>query len=1080
MRGLAAAIDSRFHSSVDVILMIKRTLMFALFMLASWAGPLSAADVALPEVVRFNRDIRPLLSDNCFHCHGPDAKHRKAKLRLDVEEDVKRPRDGTAPVKAGDLEGSDLWRVISSQDDDERMPPVKSNKKLTPHQMALIKKWIEQGAKWEGHWSFGAIDKPKLPAVSNVNWARTPIDHFILARLDQAGLSPSPEADRAALVRRVALDLNGLPPTLAELDRFENDKSPAWYEAMVDHYLARPAFGERMTLAWMDAARYGDTSVFHADGPRDMWPWRNWVINAFNNNMPFDQFTVEQLAGDLIPDADVNQKIASGFHRNNGTTDEGGAIAEEYRVEYVVDRVKTTANVWLGLSMECAQCHDHKYDPITQKDYYAFYAFFNQTTDPGMQSRSGNQAPVINVPDPLMEEKIAGATTRLKGVEEKIDAHQKKIEPAFAIWTQQMSDKAKTQSISQIPTDAAIHLTLDETAGNKTQDSIDAKRVGTVKGSALWEPGKYGGAFHVNRANWIEFDKNLGNFDRTDAVTYGCWIRPDDTGVGVPLSKMDDGQAYRGWDLYVNSGSVAVHIISTWPTDAIKVNTKNKIKAKAWTHVMVTYDGSSKAAGVKIYFDGVEQEWTIEQDGLKSTTKSNAPLQIGRRHPGSPFAGLVDDVRIFNRALTPAEVAAIAGSDPIAPILAIEQIKRTPEQVEVLRNHYLASVDKEHGALNADRAKIKGEIEGYKKSTITSMIMGEMDKPRETYLLMRGHYASPDKTEVIKPNVPSVLSALPEGVPANRLGLAKWIVSASNPLTARVAVNRYWMMFFGRGLVETSADFGAQGAWPSHPDLLDWLALDFREHAWDVKRAMKQMLMSATYRQQSRISPELREADPLNLLMARGPRFRLQGDFIRDSALAVSGLLVDEQGGPGVKPYQPPGLWNEVSLDGNLRFVQDKGEKIYRKSMYIYWKRSAPHPGMLLLDAPTREACVVQRPITNTPLQALYAMNDTQFVEAARVLAQRMIKEGGNTTSDRIAYAYRMATGRRPSNSASAILLDLYESELVRYKKNVDAAKKLIATGESPRDDKLDASEHAAMTIVATTILNMDATLTKY
>ncbi len=1059
--------------------MFKSSSRLALLIVPLLLASAAAADNAPPDVVRFNRDIRPILSDNCFHCHGPDEKHRKAKLRLDVEEDAKRLIDGVAPFKGGDLKASDVWRVISTKDLDERMPPVKSNKSLTAHQVSLIGKWIEQGAKWEGHWSFAAPEKPALPQVSNAGWARTPIDHFILARLDRAGLSPSPEADRASLIRRVSFDVTGLPPTLGELDRFENEKSVAWYEAMVDHYLAKPAFGERMTLAWMDAARYGDTSVFHADGPRFMWPWRDWVIEAYNRNMPFDQFTVDQIAGDLIPDGDVKRKIASGFNRNNGTTDEGGAIAEEYRVEYVVDRVRTTANVWLGLSMECAQCHDHKYDPISQKEYFGFYAFFNQTTDPGMQTRNGNQAPVVNVPDPKKEAQLAAATARLAETDRKIAEHRAKVEPAFAAWTKEMSGKVQIDGASQAPTDLYMHLNFEEGKGATTADAIDAKRTGNIKGGAKWAAGKHGGAFHVDRKNWIEFGKDLANFDRTDAYSFGCWVKPDDAGNGVPLSKMDDARGYRGWDLYVNNGHVAVHIISNWPGDAIKVNTKAKIKPKDWNHLFVTYDGSSKAAGIKIYINGQVQEWTIEQDGLKSTTKGDAPLQVGRRHPGSPFAGLVDDVRIFLRALPPTEVAAIAGSDPIGPILAVEADKRTPQQIETLRNHYLGSVDKTFAALNNEKAKINGEIEGLKKSTITSMIMGEMGKPRETYLLVRGHYASPDKSEVIKPDVPGVFPKLAEDQPANRLGLARWIVDARNPLTARVAVNRYWAMFFGRGLVETGADFGAQGSWPSHPELLDWLAVDFREHKWDVKRTLKQILLSATYRQRSHNPPELRARDPLNLLLARGPRFRLQGDFIRDSALAISGLLVDEVGGPGVKPYQPE-LWNEVSLDGNLRFVQDKGDNLFRKSMYIYWKRSAPHPGMTLFDAPTREACVVQRPITNTPLQALYAMNDIQFVEAARVLAQRMIREGGATPQERIAYGHRLATARKPGSGATAILTRLYESELAKYKANPDAAKKLLATGDSPRDDKLDASEHAAWTIVATTLLNMDATLTKY
>ena len=1115
-----------------------RTLTLTTLGAASIACPV-LADEPLPDVVRFNRDIRPILSDNCVACHGPDAKHRKGDLRLDVEADAKAKHDDVFAIKPGDLAGSEVWKRITSKEKDEVMPPPSAKKTLTPRQIALLKKWIEQGATWEGHWAFIAPAPVTVPAVSAANQAkvRNPIDAFILARLEKEGLTLSPEADRETLIRRVSFDVTGLPPTLAELDRFTADSGANWYESMVDHYLAKPAYGERMTLAWMDAARYGDSSVFHADGPRFMWPWRDWVIKAYNDNMPFDQFTVEQLAGDLIvedkgqgpgakgqgaesanpkseipnpkssshwlPTTTIARQIASGFNRNNGTTDEGGAIDEEYRVEYAVDRVKTTANVWMGASMECAQCHDHKYDPITQKEYYAFYAFFNVSADGGMQTRNGNAAPVVNVPDPVREAQASALQGRLAELDKNLESHKKTIEPAFTQWVTDASSKAKAGGQSPAPADMLAHFTLDEVKGNQIADAIKPDRKGAIKGKAKFEPGKVGSAFRANGNTYIDFGQHA-DFDRGDTFSYGGWIKPDDAGNGTILAKMDDPDAHRGWDLILSNGQVSVHIIAAWPSDAIKVTTKAQVKAKDWTHVFATYDGSAKAAGIKIYFDGKEQEWTIEQDGLKGFVKNKAPLHVGRRNPGAPFNGLIDDVRIFGRSLSSAEVGAIAGSDALTPLLLTAADTRTPQQVETLRAHYLASIDKEYPKLTSDRNKLSAEIEGLKKSTITSMVMA--DTKRATYLLMRGHYASPDKSAEIKPDVPLVFPRLPEGAPANRLGMAHWLVSPSHPLTARVTVNRLWAMLFNRGIVDTVMDFGGQGNWPSHPELLDWLAMDFMgeesgvrsqesgakaaagnpkseirnpKSPWDQKRAIKQMLMSATYRQSSRTLPEHRQKDPTNVLLSRGPRFRLQGDFIRDAALSVSGLLVDKMGGPSTKPYQPQSLWVEVSLTGE-QFVQDKGEALFRKSMYIFWKRSSPHPGMLLFDAPTREKCVVQRPITNTPLQALYTMNDIQFVEAARVLAQRMIKEGGATPAERITFAYRMAVSRKPSAAALATLTSLYESELAKYKAAPDKAKKLIAVGESPRDDKLDPAEHAAWTIVATTILNLDATMTKY
>ncbi len=1026
------------------------------------------------DKLNYNRDIRPLLADHCFACHGPSKASRKADLRLDQREAAIE----MAAIAPGKPNESELVNRIMSVDADEVMPPPETKKTLTADQKSLLARWIREGAEYQKHWSFLAPTRHELPAVSRKDWPRNPIDYFTLARLEAEGLQPSPEASREVLIRRVSYDLTGLPPTLADLDRFMADASSGWYEKTVDYYLQQESFGERMALAWMDASRYGDTSVFHADGPRDMWPWRDWVINAYNANKPFDQFTIEQLAGDLLPNATPHQMIASAFNRNHATTDEGGAIAEEWRVDYVVDRVKTTSNVWLGISMECGQCHEHKYDPISQRDYYRFFAFFNQTTDPGMQTRNGNQAPVVNVPNTDVDKKVSEAQQQLAAIEQQLKQRVNQVEEPFRKWLLAETARVAAGEAAMPPADAVAHFPLDEGKGNKVTDLIDSKRQGNIKGKQLWTAGKHGGGLQISGNSFVALG-DTGNFDRSEAVSYGCWVKPKGKPNGVPLGKMNEGNAHRGWDLYVANGQVAVHVIHSWPANAIKVTTKAQIPADKWTHLFATYDGSGKAAGVKIYFNGQAQEWDVNANSLTGTTKSKVPLKIGRRNNSAQFNGIVDDVRLYGRAISQTEVAAIAGSDPIAPLLATAPEQRTPEQVATLKSHYLNHVDSTNSELKKNKAKLTADVAALKKQVVTCMVMKEQPKPRETYVLMRGHYASPDKSEVIKPDVPSVFPSLAESAPRNRLGLAQWLVDDRHPLTARVTVNRYWSLMFGRGLVSTVMDFGSQGAWPSHRELLDWLAVDFRENRWNIKHALKQMLMSATYRQSSRVTPDLAARDPENLLLARGPRYRLPGEAIRDMNLAVSGLLVDTVGGPGVRPYQPPGLWNEVSLSG-ARFKQDAGDKLYRKSMYIYWKRSSPHPGMRIFDAPTREKCVVQRPRTNTPLQALYTMNGVQFVEAARALAQRMIQEGGDSSADRIAYAHRLITSRHPSDRTVKILAELFEAERKKYQNDEAAAKKLLGIGEFKRDESIGLAEHAAWTVVANVLLNMDAALTKF
>lgn len=1016
--------------------------------------------------IDFNRDVRPILSDTCFKCHGPGET--KGDLRLDDREDAL----DAGVLSPGDVARSEIVKRLKSHDPEELMPPPEANKTLTPKQIQTLETWIAEGAEYDDHWSL--VPPQRDAGVKS-------LDHFIDKRIKEAGLESQPEADRRTQIRRVTLDLTGLPPTPEEVEDFMADKSPDAYEKLVDRLLASDAYGERMAVAWMDAARYGDTSVMHADGPRDMWPWRDWVIKAYNSNMPFDQFTVEQIAGDLIPEATVSQKVASGFNRNHATSDEGGAFAEELRVEYVADRVQTTANVWMGLTMECAQCHDHKYDPISQKEYYQFFAFFNNTTDPGMQTRNGNQAPVVEVPDEERMKRLAELHQQLTASDEKIEGYRNLVarSPEFQKWVAKKSEEARKDGSTKQP-DGLIHWFPINEAANDFRDEITGSAAVAEKGKFEVSDHGKSKALKLNGRTQFKFDTSVNvEFDRPFSIT--GWVKPNGNAAGAILSKMDDKAGFRGFDLWMEGGKIGTHIVNTWQSNALKVVTKEMLKPNQWQHVVLTYDGTHKASGVKIFIDGKLATNQVQADTLRATIKTSQPLRIGGRSTSSIWKGEVDDLRLYGRALRQDELAAAGGGDPVQNILATPAKDRKPADQQILLARYLGSQDKTYKNLVSAKQKLEKQRADLDRKPVTSMIMQDNppDKMRRTYVLDRGAYDSPKKDEVIMPAVPKALPAMPEGAPANRLGLAKWLTQPAHPLTARVAVNRYWMMLFGEGLVRSVGDFGAQSTPPTHPELLDWLAVDFVESGWNVKRMLKQIVMSKTYRKSSKIESMHREKDSENELLARAPRFRLQGEFIRDHALAVSGLLNPEIGGPGVKPYQPANIWNEVSLNGGLRYRQDKGDKLYRRSMYTYWKRSSPMPNMLIFDSPCREKCVIQRQRTNTPLQALVTLNDPQFLEAARAFAERLLKSDKGSTADRIDLAYRYATARPASGREVEILTALYQKNLERFKAAPETAKEFLMVGESPRDDSLDAPEHAAWMVVAQTIMNLDESLTR-
>lgn len=1015
--------------------------------------------------VDFNRDIRPLISDRCFLCHGPAESTRKGGLRLDHRADAVK----AGAIVPGKPDDSELIKRVFSSSTDDRMPPADSHKTLSDAEKKLLRNWILEGANYAQHWAFNPPAARAFPRIAG----RTlkPIDAFVLRKLREHKLELTSSADPAVLVRRVSLDLTGLPPTPDEVDSFLNDRSPRAYENVVDRLLNSKRYGERMALDWMDAARYGDTSVMHADGNRDMWPWRDYVIASFNNNLPFDQFTIEQLAGDLLPNATVQQRVASGFNRNHATSDEGGAIAEELRVEYVVDRVKTTSTVWLALTMECSQCHDHKYDPISQEEYYRFYAYFNNTTDPGMQTRRGNQSPVVDVPTVDQEKRLIAARGNLAHANKRLNDHKTKMRPQFNSWLA----KLKAGDPDAIPQPSGLVHRFnfgneaeftDEIAG--TTGKLQGKFESTVRS------GKKRAA-KLNGKTQIVFE-NGPTVDFKKPFTFAAWIKSAGKGSAAIFSQLETND-FRGFDFWQHGRKIGTHIINKWSDNAIKVISKNSIPENKWTHVVVTYNGNLKAAGVKIYINGKLSPNKVEKNTLKASTKINAPFRIGSRGKVSNFTGELADLRIYDKILSETELARI-GQNLVGRAFAKDPKKRNDKERGLIDTYYFETQDVQYpefakaaGTAKQHEAKVKGEI-------VTCMVMQDnVKKPRMTYVLNRGQYDQPDEKREVKTGVPTSLGALPPGAPDNRLGLAQWLTKSDHPLTSRVAVNRVWTMLFGEGLVSTPGDFGNQGAIPSHPELLDWLAIDFVQNGWNVKRMIRQIVLSDTYRQSSRISDKLLNLDPQNRLLSRGPRFRLQGEFIRDLALSASGLLNGEIGGPGVKPYQPTNIWNEVALNGGLRYKADAGDKLYRRSMYSYWRRSSPLPNMLIFDVPSREKCTVKRPRTNTPLQALVTLNDPQFVEAARVLAARLINERKDTES-RIRHAYKLVTSREANSREIAILTDTLEEQIQEFT-DPEKANEYLSVGEHKRDEKIDPTEHAAWSVISQLILNLDEALTR-
>lgn len=1176
------------------------------------------------SAIDFNREIRPILSDNCFACHGPDDKERKAKLRFDIKEDAFKPaKSGDYAIVPGNPAKSHLIERVTSKDPDDVMPPPKTGKKLTPQQIDLLKRWIAQGAPWQEHWAFVKPERPPLPKVKNAKAIRNDIDRFVNARLEKEGLKPSPEAPKRTLIRRAAFDLTGLPPTPEEVDAFLADKDPQAYEKVVDRLLNSSRYGEHMARYWLDAARYADTHGYHIDSERRMWKYRDWLIDAFNQNVPFDQFTLWQLAGDLLPNPNTEQKIASGYVRCNMSTGEGGAIVEEYQTKYTFDRVETTATIWMGLTLTCARCHTHKYDPITHREYYGLYHFFNNLDESVMDGNKPNPDPFLKLPSEQQAQRQETLKKEIEKDQASLEKPMPELDKAQIAWQQQWNEKLNAgwtvhATTNVTSTNGSEFKLLEDKSilvegGNPEQDiheivvnvepgTIAALRLEALpheslpkKSSARAEDGRF-------RLSEIEAELLPASEKRPDKVheaggdeaeeakekkqpkpkklKLGQAVA-DTAEANYEIEKAFDGKADTGWGIAADAVAEP-HSALFLLSDPVKVETNSDLRvrlkyeaskskraigrfriATAQNEELVELlnpakftpwqvVGPFKAENLKTAlkeeyppekeidlkkkFDGVREEisWkekTDFEDGkanllvnelhgvhgvyylyrtLKVPTARKIELslraddvfrvwvngkQVAERasaeKPGEgPLKATVDLKKGENKFLlkvvnhvgaayftfnsdaqdtngVPADVAAI--------LATTRELKGN--NLKKVRNHYRRQNSTEFKTLFDQVEKMREEESALEKAIPTTMVAKDSDKPRETVMLMRGEYDK--KGEKVPAGVPAILPPLPKDAPTNRLGLAKWLLDPSHPLTARVTVNRFWQQYFGVGLVKTTEDFGVQGERPSHPELLDWLATEFIQSGWDVKHLQRLILTSATYRQHSKVTPELLAKDPENRLLARGPRFRMDAEVVRDTALALGGLLVEQQGGRSVKPYEPPGLWEAVSFNNSQKYVQDKGEAQYRRSLYTFWKRQSPPPNMLIFDAPTREYCVVRRLRTNTPLQALALMNDPQFVEASRGLGYRMMTESSEDPVKRIAYGFRLATCRNPSPEETQVLVEVFNSQLTRFKSNKEDADKLLKIGSFQPEQKVDSAEWAAWSIVASMILNLDETITK-
>jgi hypothetical protein len=1166
----------------------------ALTVLAGIQAALAEIPVKGPN---FSRDIRPILSENCFACHGPDEKARKAKLRLDTKEGAFAEIDGKPVIVAGESGKSELVRRITTADPEDKMPPEKSGKHLSEQQIDLLKHWVDSGAKWELHWAFEKPVRPPLPEVRHKDWPQNPIDYFTLAKMEQEGLAPSPQADKRTLVRRSTLDLTGLPPTIDEVDSFLADNTKGSYDTLVDRLIDSSHYGEQTARYWLDAARYADSHGYHIDSPRMVWKYREWVIDAFNKNMPFDEFTIDQLAGDMLPNARTDQIVASGFNRCNMTTGEGGAIDEEYRVKYAADRVETLSMVWMGLTMGCCQCHSHKFDPMTQKEFYQMAAFFNGIAENAMDGNAPAPPPSIKVPTKEQSEEMGKFDKEIAAFKEKLDGPNSELDAAQARWETEWRDKLKTDWAVLDPIESKSkggasfkkledHSYLVEGTNSDKETYEFVYRVGPAPVSGLRLEALIDDSLHSkgpgrsDNGNFVlsEFQVDAAPItqpDKRQRIRFSSAFA-DYSQEKFPVANAIDGKNETGWGIdgmnkhesrsavfipehpITFAGGTELRVRLVFETQFAK-HTIGRVRVAvahegeglrmltppmftSWQMVGPFTAGSGEEAFNKDFgpekqvdltqsWNDAKLKWVAKPDfadgkannlsGDNAATYLYRTITVPQPRKLTLSFGSDDAIKVWLNGKAVLEKNVQRGVEPdqdkvtvdlnagenqllvkavnysgayafyfkpgaadaheitpeIAQSLVLSGGTVSDAQKSELRKFYRKNFSPGWQELADQLKKVEDQKKTLDGQIAMCMVSKELDTPRDTYLLIRGEYDH--RGEKVLPGVPSILPPLPHSEKTNRLALAKWLVDKNNPLTARVTVNRFWQRYFGTGLVKTTEDFGAQGEQPTHPELLDWLAVEFMESGWDVKHIQKLMVTSATYKQSSKLTPDLLQKDSLNKFYARGPRFRMDAEMIRDNALAVSGLLVDKIGGPSVKPYQPPGLWTEVSYGFKEDYVPDKGEGLYRRSMYTYWKRQSPPPGMTTFDAPSREVCTVRRPRTNTPLQALALMNDPQYVEASRALATRMIKQGSADVEQRIDFGFRLATARPPSEKEKEVLLSVYKEQLAQYSANKEAATKLLSVGESKPDPAIDTAELAAWTSVASMILNLDATITK-
>jgi len=1024
----------------------------------------------------YNADIRPILVEACFSCHGPDSASRKADLRLDLREAAL----SAGAIDPGKPDSSELIRRILSNDPGEVMPPPEVKKTLTERQRQLLTEWIRAGAPYEQHWSYIAPTKQPLPQVPSEfrAWVRNPLDAFIVSRLAAVGLKPAPEASREVLARRAALDITGLPPEPELLRSFLADPADNAYERYVDRLLALPEWGEHRGRYWLDYARYADTHGIHFDNYREMWAYRDWVIRAFNSNMPFDQFTIENLAGDLLPNATLDQQIASGFNRCNMTTNEGGIIDEEYAVLYARDRTETVSTVWMGLTAGCATCHNHKFDPLSQKEFYELAAWFNNTTQAVRDGNIRDTPPVIQVPMFEDRERFRELPGLIEGARGALAARRAAGESEFTAWAAAATVESSGLTVRQ----QALQLQLVGPSA-EGRSAIVTRMTGQqevpLSATALWESTPQGPALALQGAAFDLAD--TGDIDAGSGFTVAAWIKaPASDGYGAICARMEAPPGFRGWDFWLQQRRIGMHIVGTWPDQAIKVVTRSQIPANEWVHAVVSWDGRRSAAGVRVWINGRLQEVNIENDSLRDQSiRTGTAFRLGQRAVGESVTAAVRDLQLHSRLLSEDEVRVLAGVSQVAAALQVTPAARTPEHQQVLRDFWHRAVDTESQRLQTEQQKLESELAEIRARGTVAHVMTERSEPPTAYVLTRGEYDK--RGEKVAAGTPDVLPPLPANAPGNRLGLAQWLVSKEHPLTSRVTVNRYWQEIFGTGLVRTTGDLGVSGELPVNQALLDWLAVEFRESGWDVKRLVRLIVTSAAYRQSAAVTADALDRDPDNRLLSRGPRFRMDAEMIRDNALAASGLLVRRIGGPSVRPYQPDGVWEAIAMNvSNTRSYQrDAGDGLYRRSLYTFIKRMAPPASMDIFNAPNREYCVVRRERTNTPLQALAALNDEQLVEAARVLAERALIQSAADDIAGFHCIYELLLSRRPTEAEQTVLQQSLNELRSWYVAHPQDAQKLIEIGEKMHAATVPAAELAAWTLLCNQLLNLDEVLNK-